>query len=106
MFTEITVLEPPGGPPTVAVRGELDLASAGELRTRLEQLAAGKPDRLVVDLTQASFVDSSGLGAIAGGLRSQRRHGGVVEVVGAASHVRRVFEIAGLGSLLADSPSD
>ena len=102
MFAEISVADQPDGATTVEVRGELDLASAGELRDRLEGLAARKPNRLVLDLSQTTFVDSSGLGAIAGGLRAQRRHGGVLEVVGAASHVRRVFEISGLSSLLAD----
>lgn len=106
MFAEISVVHQPDRPPTVGVRGELDLASAGELRSRLEQLAESRPERLVVDLSEASFVDSSGLGAIAGGLRAQRRHGGGLEVVGAPSHVRRVFEISGLGSLLADAQMD
>lgn len=103
MFAEITLIEEPGRPPTVSVRGELDLASAAELRAQLEKVAADHPPVLVVDLTETSFVDSSGLGAIAGGLRAQRQHGGSLEVIGCAPHVQRVFEISGLSSLLAPS---
>lgn len=105
MFAEITFIEDPGRPATVAVRGELDLASAADLRAQLEKAAAQRPPTLVVDLSATSFVDSSGLGAIAGGLRAQRQHGGSLEVVGCPPHVRRVFEISGLGSLLVP-PSD
>lgn len=104
MFAEIALTEEPGRPATLVVRGELDLASAAELRAQLEKVAADRPPVLVVDLTETTFVDSSGLGAIAGGLRAQRQHGGSLEVVGCAPHVRRVFEISGLGSLLA--PAD
>jgi anti-sigma B factor antagonist len=86
----------------VVVTGEVDLACAAELRAAIDEVSQAQPRLLVVDLTDVSFVDSSGLGAIAGGLRTQRRHGGELRVAGAAPHVRRVFEIAGLGQLLAD----
>lgn len=101
MFAQIDVREVDGAC-VVLVSGEVDLASAGDLRSALATAAAQRPARLVVDLTAVSFVDSSGLGAIAGGLRAQREHGGGLDVVGAAAHVRRVFEISGLGELLAD----
>lgn len=101
MFAQIDVREDDAAC-TVVVAGEVDLASAGELRTAIAGLTARRPERLVVDLGAVTFVDSSGLGAIAGGLRSQREHGGELKVVGAAAHVRRVFEISGLGELLAD----
>lgn len=102
MFVEISVLDRPDRPPTVAVRGELDLASADQLRAELDRVSEAQPDLLVVDLSGTTFVDSSGLGAIAGGLRSQRRHGGALRVVGVSPPVRKVFEISGLAGLLVD----
>lgn len=100
MFAEITVAD--DRPATVVVRGELDLASAPELRSRLAQMTSERPAVLVVDLSETTFVDSSGLGAIAVGLRAQREHGHTLTVTGCTEALRRVFEISGLGSLLAD----
>lgn len=102
MFAQIDVR---GGDATctvVVVAGEVDLASAGELRSALATAAEGRPEQILVDLSGVTFVDSSGLGAIAGGLRAQRAHGGQLRVIGAPAHVRRVFEISGLGELLGD----
>jgi anti-anti-sigma factor len=102
VFTEIEVEEPTGAVATVLVRGELDLASAADLRAAIATAAAAQPQRLVIDLSAVTFVDSSGLGAIAGGLRAQRPHAGSLEVRGAKPGVRRIFEVAGLKALLAD----
>jgi anti-sigma B factor antagonist len=102
LFTQIDIRTRSEGPPAVVVSGEVDLACAAELRAAIERVGETEPAVLVIDLSDVSFVDSSGLGAIAGGLRAQRRHGGELKVAGAAPHVRRVFEIAGLGQLLQD----
>ena len=88
-----------GGGHVVAVTGELDLASVGELRRRVDRaLADGRP-RLVVDLTATTHLDSSALAELlsahqrAAGLR-----GGLALVVTSAS-IRRILEIRGVDGL-------
>ena len=50
---------------TVRVCGEVDLATVAELRAGLEEAVAGRPGRLVVDLAATTFIDASGMNAIA-----------------------------------------
>lgn len=83
--------------PVVALTGEHDLSTAPELRARLHDLAEGSG--VIVDLDQTTFVDSSILGVLVGGLRRAReRDVPFVLVLGSDSHpaIRRIFELTGL----------
>ena len=48
------------GPPTLHVGGEIDLATAGQFRTALEEALAAEP-KLVVEMADVVFIDLSGL---------------------------------------------
>jgi anti-sigma B factor antagonist len=50
----------PGGP-AVVLSGELDLTAADGVTAALDQVAAERPDRVVVDAEGVTFCDSSGL---------------------------------------------
>ena len=79
----------------VAVAGEMDIATVARLRERLWALAAsGRP--LVADLDQVSFIDASGLGALAGAARLAAEHGASLQVVCARQQIRRLFRLTGL----------
>ena len=79
----------------VTVAGELDIATADQLRNRLAALAAdGVP--LVADLDQVSFIDATGLGALAGAAREAAKHGTSLHVVCARQQTRRLFRVTGL----------
>jgi anti-sigma B factor antagonist len=90
----------------VAINGEHDLSTAPGLRSRLEQLIADG-DPVVVDLSAATFIDSSILGLL---LQASRDAGdaGVgfaVAQADGAEAVRRVLEITGLRKDLPVHPS-
>jgi anti-sigma B factor antagonist len=53
------------GPEIVEVVGEADRATSHHLRARLEAIAAGPEARVLVDLSFATFIDSSTLGVLA-----------------------------------------
>jgi anti-sigma B factor antagonist len=78
--------------------GELDLAVADDLATRLRQLQEqGLEVRL--DLSRLEFIDSTGLRALMCALDSSRRDGSRLTVgTDMTSAVRRVVEIVGVGS--------
>lgn len=79
----------------VAVAGEIDIATVAELRERLFELAdSGRP--VIADLSQVSFVDSTGLGALVGAARRAAAHGGSLHVVGARPQIRQLFRVTGL----------
>jgi len=79
----------------VTVAGEVDFATAGQLRERLFTLAAtGRP--LVADLDRVTFIDAAGLGVLAGAARQAAAHGASLRVVCARRQVRRLFSLTRL----------
>ena len=79
----------------VAVAGEVDIATVSRLRERLSVLAAqGVP--LVADLDQVSFIDATGLGALAGAARDAAAQGTSMYVVCSRAQTRRLFRVTGL----------
>jgi anti-sigma B factor antagonist len=86
------------GVPVVVVAGDVDLATAPELCTRLGQL---RGRRFVVDLSRVGFCDSTGLRALLGEAREGRiMSGRCVLVAPAEGQVRRLFELTGMATLL------
>ena len=54
----------PNGAVVIHLAGELDLYNAPEVRAALLELCAEQPERLVVDLGEVDFVDSTALGVL------------------------------------------
>ncbi len=97
--------------PIVRVGGELDLSTAAQLCRTIHTAAeaALRPPRIVVDLTELEFCDSTGLGALVGAVREVRVLGGkAVLAVRPGSTLDRLLELSGLGEFLrvADTPDD
>jgi anti-sigma B factor antagonist len=91
--TEVTEL---AGWTVVSVYGEVDVATAPDLRERLIELINEGHHRLVLDLEGVDFLDSTGLGTIIGALKRARTHGGDLRLVCTETRITRLFEITGL----------
>lgn len=83
------------------VAGDLDLDTAPRFREMVDAavLAAGA-DRLVLNLTRVTFIDSSGVGVILGRYRSMAAHGGRIALVTGPARVTRVLELAGVPQVM------
>jgi len=80
----------------VAPRGEVDTVTAPQLGRRLLSLADEGKTRVVVDLSEVTFMDSTGIGVLLNAVRQLRlRHGGLV-LVCPTERILRPFEITGL----------
>ena len=84
----------------LSVSGEVDVASAAQLRQRLVGLDEAGQRRLVLDLEGVEFLDSMGLGVLIGAYRRAAERGGVMAVVIARPAIRRVFDITGLTDVM------
>ena len=88
----------------VAVHGQADLHTASELRSAITQEIDRGAASLVVDLSEATFVDSMTLGVLLGAVKRLRPAGGRVSVVCTDPHIRRIFEITLLDRVFALYP--
>ena len=85
-----------GGETVLALAGELDLYTSARLRERLSDLTHGARPRIVVDLSELTFVDSTGLGTLVTALKRLRDVGGDMAIRAPTPATRRVIEISGL----------
>lgn len=84
----------------IALRGEWDLYNRPELEAALLQAEAAAESLIVLDLSRATFIDSSVLGAL---VEARKRLEERVEIAVVAEdrQIRKVFEITGLDSVFA-----
>ena len=88
------------GSAVVAVSGEIDFTNADEVARGIEDaVAQWSPPTVRVDLHSATFIDSTGLGALIGGYRAACELGARFVVVNPTSSFRRVLAVTGLCEL-------
>lgn len=97
---EITEQKPEGFV-VLAPQGRFDMVSAPSVKARIDELAKGGEARIVVDLHGVGFMDSSGLGALIGGLKTARQAGGDVRIANPGEQVRAVLRLTNLDRILA-----
>ncbi|MEU2655081.1 STAS domain-containing protein [Streptomyces sp. NPDC007325] len=80
----------------LTVAGELDMETAGRLQERLsDQFGEGRR-RLVLDLSDLDFMDSSGLNVLIRAVNRAREDGGDLYLAAPTPAVRRILEITGV----------
>jgi anti-sigma B factor antagonist len=87
----------------IVVGGEVDLFTAPDLKAAIGQSLDAGRSRVVVDLTDTTFLDSSGLGVLVGALQRLRDRGGALAIVNVDASIARTFSITGLDQILAIS---
>ena len=85
-----------GALPVIAVSGEIDVATAPQLRECLHRVIAEGDATVVLDLLGVTFLDSTALGVLVGALKRCRELGGELHVVVADPRIMKIFEITGL----------
>lgn len=87
---------------TVRLRGELDLATAGELRSCLAPVIGSQPPpvKVVLDLEAVTFLDASGIAALLTARRALDAHGGRLVLRSPSRLVRRVMRVLDLEGVL------
>ena len=80
--------------------GRLTMVAAPMLKGAIDEAVESGQARVVVDLSQTSFVDSSGLGALVAGLKSTRQAGGDLRIAEPQEQVRMVLALTNLDRIL------
>lgn len=85
--------------------GDLDVYTVGSLRDALGVIVEQQAPKVVVDLDAVPFMDSSGLGALMGGVRRLREVGGDLAIACTREQHLKLFSITGFGEGVSIAPT-
>ncbi|MCX7710495.1 MAG: anti-sigma F factor antagonist [Clostridia bacterium] len=81
----------------VGINGELDHHSAEYIRQKVDgEIIKSSTKNVIFDLSNVSFMDSSGIGVIIGRYKNIQKLNGKTALTGLNEHVKRIFDMAGL----------
>ncbi|WP_174735202.1 anti-sigma factor antagonist [Mesobacillus harenae] len=84
----------------IKVVGEIDAYTAPKLRETLFPISEKAGVKMVVNLSEVSYMDSTGLGVFVGVFKNVRAQGGEFKLVGLSERLQRLFEITGLADII------
>jgi anti-sigma B factor antagonist len=82
----------------VAIHGDVDLKTARSFRSALDEAAQDGKPRLIVDMSEVPFMDSSGLAALIGAQKAFREVTRLIVIC--PDSLRRIFEVTRLDSIV------
>ena len=89
-----------GGVAIITLDGRLDLLTSADVKRELGSAVDGGHRRLIVDLGGVTFIDSSGLGTLIGGLKLTRQAGGDLRIARPTDQARLVLQLTTLDRVL------
>jgi anti-sigma B factor antagonist len=96
MNFDITTEQLGEGRHVISLSGEVDLYTAPEFKQQLLEVIAQGAQTVIVDLTNTTFIDSTTLGVLVGGVKRLRPNGGQLSLVCSDRNITKIFEITGL----------
>lgn len=94
-----------GGYRVLKPTGDLDVYTVGSLRDALGTMVEDDSPKVVVELDAVPFMDSSGLGALMGGVRRLREAGGDLAIACTREQHLKLFTITGFGEGVSIAPT-
>ena len=91
--------QPSTAPVTIVLTGEIDASNASTISTQVEQALAGGAPAIVVDLSDVTFFDSTGLGALIAARTSCGDGGTALSLRAPSPQVRRILDLTATASL-------
>ncbi|MGD2059956.1 MAG: STAS domain-containing protein [Acidimicrobiia bacterium] len=89
----------------IAVQGEVDLATVDDLRGAIDQAVGGGSSSVAIDLTDATFMDSTGLKALVMAHRQFDEDGKSFAIVVAGGPVSRLIDLSGVNTTIRTVPT-
>lgn len=93
------------GVAVVAPHGDLDMATVDEVKRTLAGLIDGGQSRVIMDLGEVGYIDSSGMGAMVAAMKRARAAGGDVRLCALQDDVRGIFELTRLVRAMSIHPT-
>ena len=89
----------------ISLAGEVDLYTAPEFKQQLLEVISQGGKTVVVDFSDTTFIDSTTLGVLVGGVKRLRSNEGQLALVCADRNITKIFEITGLDRVFTIYPS-
>ena len=89
----------------VRLSGRLDAAASPKVKASLQELLETDQPKVIVDLQEVPFVDSSGIASLVSGLRLAREKNGTLALSGIQSQVQTVFRLTMLDHIFPIYPT-
>ena len=83
-------------PNVLPLKGEIDLHVSPVVAESLTAMIDKKPERMVIDLSDVTYIDSAGLAALIQAMQKVEAYGGKFLLAGLQETVRSIFEISRL----------
>ena len=80
----------------ISLAGEVDLYTAPEFKQQLLEVISQGGRNVIVDFSDTTFIDSTTLGVLVGGVKRLRSHDGQLALVCSDRNITKIFEITGL----------
>ena len=92
------------GTTTLDLDGEIDILTVEQVRVALGEAVAARPQRIVVNMSRVSFIDSTGLGALISGFQRARDQGIGFLLAHPSAQVRQILVLSGLLEVVPVTP--
>src|SRR5213594_2786876 len=89
----------------IALAGEVDLYTAPEFKQQLLDVIAKGGKEVIVDFSDTTFIDSTTLGVLVGGVKRLRTNDGQLSLVCNDRNITKIFEITGLDRVFTIYPT-
>ena len=89
----------------IALSGEVDLYTAPEFKQQLLDVIGKGAKDVVVDFSKTTFIDSTTLGVLVGGVKRLRPNDGQLSLVCSDRNITKIFEITGLDRVFTIYPT-
>ena len=89
----------------IALTGEVDLYTAPEFKQQLLEVIGQGAQEVVIDFSDTTFIDSTTLGVLVGGVKRLRAQDGRLALVCSDRNITKIFEITGLDRVFTIYPS-
>ena len=89
----------------IALAGEVDLYTAPEFKQQLLDVIAKGGKEVIVDFSDTTFIDSTTLGVLVGGVKRLRTNDGQLSLVCSDRNITKIFEITGLDRVFTIYPT-
>ena len=89
----------------ISLAGEVDLYTAPEFKQQLLEVIGQGGKQVVVDFSNTTFIDSTTLGVLVGGVKRLRTNDGELSLVCSDRNITKIFEITGLDRVFTIYPT-